>query len=200
MTTLSVCIVGCNGSHASIHFYPNITAIGCGVGRRGSLMDNTCFKYHPNSNTMFAGIENGRVVQTGETPWTVFITNSLSSGGVILNERWILTCAHGLHCGQNCPVTDIRVYPGLINQSISNHPYYTGGQYFIHPVYELNRWRPWDLALIRLNTALPLDGTSGKTGINAICLPEEMALNVDEEYALLNGFGANKKDGTGYDL
>ncbi|CAG2106891.1 unnamed protein product [Medioppia subpectinata] len=71
---LSVCIVGCNGSHASIHFYPNITAIGCGVGRRGSLMDNTCFTYHPNSNIMFAGIQNGRVVQKGEQPWAVLIT------------------------------------------------------------------------------------------------------------------------------
>ncbi|CAG2105396.1 unnamed protein product [Medioppia subpectinata] len=105
-----------------------------------------------------------------------------------------------MFCGPNCPVTDIRVYPGLINQSIATHPYYTGGQYFIRPEWKQNRKSSWDLALIRLNTALPLDGTSGKTGINAICLPQKMALNDNEEYALLNGFGNDNNNGTGFGI
>ncbi|CAG2101506.1 unnamed protein product [Medioppia subpectinata] len=102
-----------------------------------------------------------------------------------------------MDCGANCPVTDIRVYPGLTNQSIANHPYYTVSQYFIHPDYPLNRWDTYDLGLIRLNTDIPLDGTSGSTGINAICLPEEMATNWDEEYALMVGFGYDNENGTG---
>ncbi|CAG2106357.1 unnamed protein product [Medioppia subpectinata] len=177
--TLSLWTDGYNGSHASIHFYPNITAIGCGVGRKGMLRDNTCFTYHPNSDTMFAGIQNGRVVQTGEQPWAVFITHK--------KKTYLL-------CGTNCTATDIRVYPGLTNQKTANHTYYTGGQYFITPEYESNQWQPFDLGLIRLNTAIPLDGTSGVTGINAICLPEEWAANQNEEYVQLVGFG--KDNGT----
>ncbi|CAG2105379.1 unnamed protein product [Medioppia subpectinata] len=102
-----------------------------------------------------------------------------------------------MSCGPKCKATNIRVYPGLTNQSYTNHTYYTGGQYFIYPEYERNQYIPWDLALIRLNTAIPLDGTSGSSGINAICLPEEMALNAGEEYALLNGFGTDNSNGTG---
>ncbi|CAG2117905.1 unnamed protein product, partial [Medioppia subpectinata] len=177
--SLSLWTDGYNGSHARIHFYENITTAGCGVGRKGMLRDNTCFTYHPNSDTMFASIQNGRVVQTGEMPWTVYITNNL--GG----------------CGPNCTMTDIRVYPGLTNQSIANYTYYTGGQYFITPEYALNQWQPFDLGLIRLNTAIPLDGTSGVTGINAICLPEEWVVNEDKEYVILNGFGAADDNGTG---
>ncbi|CAG2115286.1 unnamed protein product, partial [Medioppia subpectinata] len=120
-----------------------------------------------------------------------------SSSGVILNERWILTCGHCVYCGANCAVTDIRVYPGLTNQSYTNHPYYTGGQYFITPEYERNEWQNYDLGLIRLNTAIPLDGTSFSSGINAICLPEEMAVNEKEEYAQLVGFGDDNENGTG---
>ncbi|CAG2105395.1 unnamed protein product [Medioppia subpectinata] len=90
--TLSVCIVGCNGNHARIQSYENITTAGCGVGRRGNLMDNTCFKYHPNSNTMFAGIQNGRVVQTGETPWTVFITCIEDGDMNLLDKLMVGSC------------------------------------------------------------------------------------------------------------
>ncbi|CAG2118642.1 unnamed protein product, partial [Medioppia subpectinata] len=100
-------------------------------------------------------------------------------------------------CAANCTVTDIRVYAGLINQSVSNHAYNTGGEYYINPDYAANKWFPYDLALIRLNTSIPLDGTSGLTGINAICLPEENVTNVAEEYALLNGFGTDNDNGTG---
>ncbi|CAG2103203.1 unnamed protein product [Medioppia subpectinata] len=52
MCVLSLCIVGCNGNHARIQSYENITTAGCGVGRRGSLMDNKCFTYHPNIATL----------------------------------------------------------------------------------------------------------------------------------------------------
>ncbi|CAG2102228.1 unnamed protein product [Medioppia subpectinata] len=164
----------------AIQSYSNITTAGCGVGRKGNLMDNTCFTYHTSSDTMFAGIQNGRVVQTGETPWTVLITFRKNGS-----------------CGANCKVNDIRVYPGLINQSISSHAYYTCGKYFVNPTYEQKGWAGYDLALIRLNTGIPLDGTSGLTGINAICLPEENVTNLNEEYALLNGFGADNENGTG---
>ncbi|CAG2111176.1 unnamed protein product, partial [Medioppia subpectinata] len=153
--------------------------IGCGVGRKGNLMDNTCFPFHTAMDTVFAGIQNGRVVQPGETPWTVYIIISKTSG-----------CA-------NCTVTDIRVYAGLIDQSITNLKYYTGGKYYINPDYAANKWFAYDLALIRLDTSIPLDGTSGRTGINAICLPEENVTNIAEEYALLNGFGHNTDDGWG---
>ncbi|CAG2112947.1 unnamed protein product [Medioppia subpectinata] len=100
-------------------------------------------------------------------------------------------------CAANCTVTDIRVYAGLINQSVSNHAYYKSGEYYINPTYVANKWFPYDLALIRLNTSIPLDGTSGLTGINAICLPEENVTNLVEEYALLNGFGVDNDNGTG---
>ncbi|CAG2120563.1 unnamed protein product, partial [Medioppia subpectinata] len=100
-------------------------------------------------------------------------------------------------CAANCTVTDIRVYAGLINQGISNLKYYTGSEYYINPTYVANKWFAYDLALIRLNTNILLDGASGLTGINAICLPEENVTNVAEEYALLNGFGHNTDDGWG---
>ncbi|CAG2114818.1 unnamed protein product [Medioppia subpectinata] len=69
--------------------------------------------------------------------------------------------------------------------------------YFITPEYERNQWRPFDLGLIRLNTAIPLDGTSGVTGINAICLPEEWLVNEEKEYVILNGFGFADNNGMG---
>ncbi|CAG2114146.1 unnamed protein product [Medioppia subpectinata] len=146
------------------------------------LMDNTCFTYHPNSNTMFAGIQNGRVVQKGEQPWAVLIRDNFGS------------------CYVNCAAPDFRVYPGLTNQIYTNHTYYTGGQYFIHPEYERTQWKPYDLGLIRLNTAIPLDGTSGSSGINSICLPEEMAVNKREEYVQLVGFGVDSDNRTGFGI
>ncbi|CAG2121471.1 unnamed protein product, partial [Medioppia subpectinata] len=66
-------IDGYNGNHMKIHFYDNITHSGCGVGRKGYLMDNKCFPFHTSSDIMFAGLQNAREVQPGETPWTVFI-------------------------------------------------------------------------------------------------------------------------------
>ncbi|CAG2106498.1 unnamed protein product, partial [Medioppia subpectinata] len=100
-------------------------------------------------------------------------------------------------CGANCAVTDIRVYPGLTIQSFTSHPYYTGGQYFMTSEFESNQLKSYDLALIRLNTAIPLDGTTGSSGINSICLPEEMAVNEGEEYVQLVGFGDDNDNGTG---
>ncbi|CAG2115945.1 unnamed protein product [Medioppia subpectinata] len=146
-------------------------------------MDNKCFTYHTSSDIMFAGIQNGRVVQKGEQPWTVFITN----------------VRNGI-CGANCAVTDIRVYPGLTNQSYTNHPFYTGGQYFVTPEHELKLGPAYDLGLIRLNTAIPLDGTTGSSGINSICLPEKMAVNEREEYVQLVGFGVENNSGTGWGI
>ncbi|CAG2114363.1 unnamed protein product [Medioppia subpectinata] len=168
--------------HARIHFYENITTAGCGVGRKANPMDNKCFTYHPNSHTMFAGIQNGRVVQKGEQPWAVYIRDNFGS------------------CYVNCAAPDFRVYPGLTNQSYTNQTYYTGGQYFIHPEWERNQHRPYDLGLLRLNTAIPLDGTSGSSGINSICLPEEMIANKEEEYVQLVGFGVDSDNRTGFGI
>ncbi|CAG2102846.1 unnamed protein product [Medioppia subpectinata] len=183
--SLSLCIVGCNESHARIQSYENITTTGCGCGRNARLGYNKCFKY-----------------MTEVHPWAVFITNFINGtwngmSGVILNERWILTCAHGLYCGVNCTSNDIRVYLGLRNQRYTNHTYYTSGQYFIHPMYESYQWKPFDLGLIRVDTDIPLDGTFGLTGSNAICLPNKMAINKNTEYAQLVGHGIGNNTGLG---
>ncbi|CAG2102845.1 unnamed protein product [Medioppia subpectinata] len=99
------------------------------------------------------------------------------------------------HCGPNCTATDIRVYPGLRNQRYTNHTYYTGVQYFIHPNYESYQWTQFDLGLTRVDTDIPLDGTSSLTGINAICLPNKMAINKKSEYAHLVGHGVDNNTG-----
>ncbi|XP_054155901.1 chymotrypsin-like elastase family member 2A [Oppia nitens] len=50
-------------------------------------------------------------------------------------------------------------------------------------------WIYFDIALLKLNSHIPITRTAGYYTVNGICLPEINIVNIDDELALVAGFG-----------
>ncbi|CAL1267216.1 unnamed protein product [Larinioides sclopetarius] len=110
-------------------------------------------------------ITGGRRVMKGSWPWQVIIINELKQpfcGGVLLNERWVLTAAH-------CTRHKLSVRAG--EHDLSHHEgteqEYDVAAVFVSPEYD-SQTVDSDIALLHMET--PFEFTHY---IQPICLPDE---------------------------
>ncbi|XP_054155899.1 ovochymase-like [Oppia nitens] len=184
LVSFSVCI------HSQIKHYPNVTLDTCGIGRQSLLTTKNCFKWSSNVTT---SVQNGRLAQPGEWPWIVYIYSTyyflefiplewVYCTGVILNTNWIITAAHCIHSGHTLTVRTVQ-------DSNDKSHIYGVNQWFRHPLYTDKLKDYFDIALLKLDSNIPITHTAGYYTVNGICLPEKNIVNIDDELGLVAGFG-----------
>ncbi|KAF8763943.1 Serine proteinase stubble like protein [Argiope bruennichi] len=136
----------------------------------------------PQSNVTYCGIPRakpqsriigGNDAMYGEFPWQAHIKlNKQQCGGVLLNQRYVLTAAH---CIYQVPLTDISIQLGVFD--IQDHSRQViAPQTFsviekkIHPDFQYQAAHPdrYDVALLKLNQDVHFHDT-----VIPICLPRK---------------------------
>ncbi|XP_054158388.1 plasminogen-like [Oppia nitens] len=66
---------------------------------------------------------------------------------------------------------------------------YGVNQWFRHPLYTDKLKKYLDIALLKLDSHIPITHTAGYYTVNSICLTDKNIVNIDDELALFAGFG-----------
>ncbi|XP_035528551.1 complement C1r subcomponent-like [Morone saxatilis] len=120
-------------------------------------------------------------------PWHVLLNiDGRTGGGMVIEERWIMTAAHILiQDGNPASNETVRIYMGLIDvKSLLGSRAYAASIH-IHPEYNNPNGLDFnnDIALIKLR-----DPITFNSSIMPVCLPAEGATYVTDMIGLVSGF------------
>ena len=154
---------------------------------------------HVGPNFTSTRIIGGQDARADEFPYQVALTllddNKVFCGGNMINDRWILTAGHCLRLPGDRQIrkSAIRVSVAILKTTEVPTNYITVDDYFVHPRYDPDKGKEYDIALIK--TSRPISSVS-KRYTNPICLPFDNNDSADAEIALVSGFGTRREDGS----
>ncbi|XP_075698813.1 complement C1r subcomponent-like [Rhinoderma darwinii] len=140
--------------------------------------------------TTYTRIIGGNVAENGNFPWQAFLSiGSGRAGGVLIDEKWVLTAAHVLsHQGSvnGIDINNLDLFLGdVFVENLLKHGLAKVKSYHIHPGYSASS-HDHDIALIELETAVTMN-----RNVSPICLPEGNVTYLYESGKLgyVSGFG-----------
>lgn len=142
-------------------------------------------------------IIGGSDARVDEFPFQVAITlmddSKVYCGGNMINDRWILTAAHCLRLSGDMQVkkSAIRVSVAILKTSEVRSNSIGIDDYFVHPNYDPEKGKKYDIALIKTSQPIP---SNSKRYTNPICLPFDNNDSEDAQIAQVVGFGLRQQD------
>jgi secreted trypsin-like serine protease len=145
-------------------------------------------------------IVGGTEAVANSWPWQVVwcrksgTTCSLSCGGSVVGNNWVITAGHCVYGNTNSP-GNFAIKAGVHDQTCNNANCATQvnvANIYLHPQYNQNTL-VYDVALIRLATPL----TYGTT-IQPVCLPNaDASVIIEPNYSWTTGWGTTRVGGGG---
>lgn len=144
-----------------------------------------------NPVTSVRRIMNGQEAENGNFPWQAFLRNNGRAGGVLIDEKWILTAAHVLKSSDDLDVNNVHVFLGdIFVENLVKIGFAKVKAVHIHPDYSPENFDN-DIALIQLENPVTMN-----SNVSPICLPErsEVSLYEPSLAGYVSGFGLTEQN------
>ncbi|XP_056385185.1 complement C1r-A subcomponent-like isoform X2 [Hyla sarda] len=143
-----------------------------------------------NPIARFSRIISGEKAENGNFPWQALVkTGPGRAGGVLIDEKWVLTAAHVLKpqgSTKNLEANNIHLFLGDVNvENLLKIGLAKVKAYHIHPDYSTDSHNH-DIALIQLESPVTMN-----SNVSPICLPQssEASLYQSNRVGYVSGFG-----------
>ncbi|XP_040294836.1 complement C1r subcomponent isoform X1 [Bufo bufo] len=139
-------------------------------------------------------IIDGKEAENGNFPWQAFLKSPGRAGGVLIDEKWVLTAAHVLKPDRSTRALDINNLHVFLGDVDVNNLVKNGlakvKAFHIYPDYTTES-HDHDIALIELENPVTMG-----SNVSPICLPEnsEVSLYESGRVGYVSGFGITEEN------